>query len=264
MKEKIKAEDIKIGVAKVTSEGVFLYLKTDPRDVMNMLDKKFGELGWQAEHDTTVITTPDGSRTLPHCKLSVWDAEKNVWISRDGYGSEMPFAEVHRAKAEASDALKLAAIQFGIGRELYSFDNIFAFAKNEQNTVLINTFMEKDGEWRTNDEFICTQVIYDEAGEKIKALAIKDNTTGRMCFTEDRRDGKKDTNRAGVKLKDALEMAHDCSGHLAEKKLGDLSPDELLYVFGKTKSQTVKQGCIAIVNATPKAKEVFVAAGVNI
>ncbi len=268
------AEDIKIGVAQVTDVGVFLYLKADPRDIMDKLDEKFGPLGWQEVHETKVERENGMDILVCRCTLSVWNNERNAWISRDGFSSSMDFSGVHRMKAEASDALKLAAIQFGIGRELYSFDNIFAYAKSDKGETLINIFKDDQGKCWTNDEFAVTQIINDETTGKIKALAIKDVTTDRMIFAEDRRTPSKQKknnsltpvpkNKKYISLAEAKAMDHDCTGNVAGKKLGQLTADELFYVYGRTGKRDIKIACIAIAQTDASIGAIFNAGGIPI
>lgn len=83
----------------------------DARDVMNRLDEVCGIFGWQSEH--SVI----GSRTI--CRLSIRNPDTGEWISRtDGCGD----TDIEAEKGAFSDALKRAAVAFGIGRYLYHLD----------------------------------------------------------------------------------------------------------------------------------------------
>lgn len=83
----------------------------DARMVQDRLDETLGVAGWQDEY----TTLPDGSVV---CKLSVRLGEQ--WLVKMDVGSpsEQP-DEGDRLKAAFSDALKRAAVKFGIGRYLY-------------------------------------------------------------------------------------------------------------------------------------------------
>jgi len=237
-----------------------------------MLDEEYGALGWKESYDVKILQENGTDQRICKCTLSVLNKETGEWISRDGFSSNMPFAEVHRAKAEASDALKLAAVQFGIGRELYSFDNIFAFAKDEKGNSLINIFLEKTGDWWTNDEFEVTQILYED--DKIKALTIKDKTTNQQIFTEDRRKPvneratiiktTKDGPEKKLTLKEAKATISDVEGPLKGKKLEELTGEELLYVYTKTKTQDVKFAAIAIAQNDKAILDIFRAGGIKI
>jgi len=76
------------------------------RDVMNRLDEVFGVGGWQAHYENL------GGRMI--CKLSCRIGDK--WITKcDGAGD----TDIEGDKGGISDALKRAAVLWGIGRYLY-------------------------------------------------------------------------------------------------------------------------------------------------
>ena len=78
----------------------------DARADMNRLDEAVGALNWKREH----------SRDNRNCVVSIWDADKKQWISKEDTGTES-FTE--KEKGLASDSFKRACFNWGIGRELY-------------------------------------------------------------------------------------------------------------------------------------------------
>jgi hypothetical protein len=83
----------------------------DARAVMDRLDSVLGVAGWQDSYQLL----PDGSVLCRlRCKLG------EAWVVKADVGSpsEQP-DEGDRHKAAFSDALKRAAVKFGIGRYLY-------------------------------------------------------------------------------------------------------------------------------------------------
>jgi hypothetical protein len=90
----------------------------DARNVMDRLDEVVGVGNWR--DDYTVL--PDNSVV---CQLSVRIAGE--WIPKTDVGSpsEQPDGG-DRTKAAFSDALKRAAVKFGIGRYLYELPNTWA------------------------------------------------------------------------------------------------------------------------------------------
>ena len=96
------------------------------RDVMDRLDEVSGVEGWQTEFDYI------GDRMI--CKLSIRfyfkteDVSKWVssWITKSDGADD---SNIEGAKGGISDALKRAAVQFGIGRYLYHA-NAFDADKN--------------------------------------------------------------------------------------------------------------------------------------
>lgn len=81
----------------------------DARDVMNRLDSVVGPQNWQNRYEV------HGNKTI--CYLSIRDADDPVlWITKaDGAGD----TDVEAEKGSISDALKRAAVLWGIGRYLY-------------------------------------------------------------------------------------------------------------------------------------------------
>lgn len=89
----------------------------DARDVMDRLDAVFGVAGWEDEYEAE----PDGSTV---CTLRVRIGDQ--WVSKMDVGgaSDQP-DEGDRRKASFSDALKRAAVKFGIGRYLYALPPVW-------------------------------------------------------------------------------------------------------------------------------------------
>ena len=83
----------------------------DARSVQDRLDEVLGVEGWQDEYELL----PDGSVV---CKLTLHLGDR--WVTKMDVGSpsEQPDSG-DRLKAAFSDALKRAAVKFGIGRYLY-------------------------------------------------------------------------------------------------------------------------------------------------
>ena len=78
----------------------------DARDVMNRLDKAVGVANWQTQYSWI------GDRMI--CSLSIRiDGE---WITKSDGADD---SNIEGAKGGISDALKRAAVLFGIGRYLY-------------------------------------------------------------------------------------------------------------------------------------------------
>jgi len=104
---------------KAKTSGLALaYL--DARDVMDRLDEVVGPQCWQSR----VFETQSG-RIL--CELSV--DVGGTWITKtDGAGD----TQVEGEKGAISDALKRAAVLWGVGRYLYRLPNSWCRLKNER------------------------------------------------------------------------------------------------------------------------------------
>lgn len=86
----------------------------DARDVMDRLDMACDPENWQS-----AFTETQTGRVL--CKLELWVNDR--WIAKtDGAGN----TAVEGEKGGISDALKRAAVQWGIGRYLYDLKDVWA------------------------------------------------------------------------------------------------------------------------------------------
>jgi hypothetical protein len=93
----------------------------DARDVMERLDEVCGPAGWSTYNEET----PRG-RVL--CKLSI--LVEGEWVTKtDGAGD----TAVEGEKGGISDALKRAAVQWGVGRYLYDLNSVWAPCESRDN-----------------------------------------------------------------------------------------------------------------------------------
>lgn len=126
-----------------TKGMVLAYL--DARDVMNRLDEVCGPGGWEVAYDET----PSGRIicTLRVCVIGPDDENKwGHWVEKsDGAGATAFEGE----KGAISDALKRAAVCFGIGRYLYEckapwidLDNGY-IPKNFDGSMYLTAFSSK-------------------------------------------------------------------------------------------------------------------------
>jgi len=81
----------------------------DARDVMDRLDLVCGPAGWERRHPHVGGTTT--------CEIAIWVPILERWVVKsDGAGD----TQVEAEKGSLSDAFKRAAVNWGIGRYLYS------------------------------------------------------------------------------------------------------------------------------------------------
>src|SRR5690554_3937415 len=83
-------------------KGAILLLYKDARCDMNILDETVGPYSWKREH----------SRDNKNCTVSIWDKEKEQWISKEDTGTE---SNQQAEKGLASDSFKRACFNWGIG-----------------------------------------------------------------------------------------------------------------------------------------------------
>jgi hypothetical protein len=104
-------DEIKFKPGVVSGNRALALPYVDARAIQDRLDEVLGVAGWQDEYECL----PDGSVV---CRLQL--RLNKEWITKMDVGgpSEQP-DEGDRRKAAFSDALKRAAVKFGIGRYLY-------------------------------------------------------------------------------------------------------------------------------------------------
>jgi hypothetical protein len=106
------AEEIKWKPGTVNGNRALAMPYIDARCVMERLDDVLGVEGWQDEYEFL----PDGSCA---CRLRL--RINGEWVQKMDVGGESEQKdEGDRRKAAVSDALKRAAVKFGVGRYLYS------------------------------------------------------------------------------------------------------------------------------------------------
>ena len=96
--------ECRIGTYK-EGKGMSLLLYKDARVDQRLLDEVVGPYNWKNSYEVV--------KNVLHCTVSIYDSEKNEWISKQNCGTES-FTEAQ--KGEASDAFKRACFNWGIGR----------------------------------------------------------------------------------------------------------------------------------------------------
>lgn len=156
----LRADEIDVRVATVKENGLSLLLYKDARCDMNILDETIGSMNWKREH----------TRDNANCIVSLWDSEKQQWISKEDTGKES-FTE--KEKGIASDSFKRACFNWGIGRELYTAPFIWIKAEDANIKQYNNKFS-------SNEKFTIEKIAYDEA-KNITGLSIQ-NSKGKRVF----------------------------------------------------------------------------------
>lgn len=157
----LKSDEIDVRVGSVKENGLSLLLYKDARCDMNVLDESVGAFNWKREH----------TRDNANCIVSIWDAEKQQWISKEDTGTES-FTE--KEKGLASDSFKRACFNWGIGRELYTAGFIWINAKD-------CTIKPKGQGFTTYDTFSVESISYDD-DRRINGLQIVNEKTKKVVF----------------------------------------------------------------------------------
>lgn len=155
----LRADEIDARISICNSYGVGILLYKDARCDMNILDETFGPMNWQRSH----------SRENRNCTVSIYDADKGQWVSKEDTGTE---SYTEAEKGLASDSFKRACFNWGIGRELYTAPKIFVGAKD------LKTLKEDKGRWTCRDFF--RVVIVQYSGRKLCYVAIRNEKTGKL------------------------------------------------------------------------------------
>ena len=148
---KLRADEIDIRVAQISEKGASLLLYKDARCDMNILDETVTPMGWMRQH----------SRDNANCTVSLWDTDKQMWISKEDTGTE---SNTEAEKGLASDSFKRACFNWGIGRELYTAPFIWLPAGK------VSIVEGRNGKKATYDKFSVSHIEYD--GNSICALEI--------------------------------------------------------------------------------------------
>ena len=126
----------------------------DARDVEDRLDEELSPALWQDEYYQVKDTL--------FCKIGILVGNEWVWksgagVEKSSYNDDQDI----KLKGEASDAFKLAAIKWGIFRDVYKYDMIFIDAKENSKGKLFPV---------------------DEKGKEIKQYKLTDYITSNFEF----------------------------------------------------------------------------------
>ncbi len=156
----LRADEIEVRVSQVMAKGASFLLYKDARCDMNMLDETVGPFGWQRKHELI-----NGKE---FCTLSIKDPNTGEWISKQDCGTE---SNTEKEKGETSDALKRAAFNWGIGRELYTKIFIYIPGITEPDPKSTGRYKLKN----PYEKYTVSEVTIDKDRQKITELKIVDS-----------------------------------------------------------------------------------------
>lgn len=163
----LRANEIEARIGTITEKGCSLLLYQDARAAMNVLDETVGPMNWQRSH----------TRDNQNCTISIWDDEKNQWISKEDTGVES-FSE--KEKGLASDSFKRASVNWGIGRELYDTPFIWIPAES------LSKIWQEGTKWKTKDCFMVSGFECDENKHPVY-IEIWNRVTRKQVYKYDKR-----------------------------------------------------------------------------
>lgn len=105
----LRPDEIEVRVGQVFEKGVSMLLYKNARTDMQILDETYGAMNWQKDYKEV--------KGNLYCGIGVWDADKATWVWKWDCGTE---SNTEKEKGEASDAQKRSAVNWQIGRELYT------------------------------------------------------------------------------------------------------------------------------------------------
>ena len=188
----LRADEIDVRINQIASNYCTMLLYKDARCDMNILDETVGAMNWCRGH----------SRDNANCEVSIWDTEKQQWITKEDTGTES-FSEAE--KGLASDSFKRACVNWGIGRELYSSPNIITFPRKDMIPKGKDSeFFENDkGKYTTKTYFWVEVIDYDE-NDNIVDLIIRDNKNN-IRFSQLTKEKEKELEKKMATMKKFIE-----------------------------------------------------------
>ena len=156
-------DEIECKISTIKEKGLSLLLYKTARTDMQLLDETVGAYNWQCNYEEV--------KGNMYCTISIYDKEKQQWISKQDCGVESAFGD--KEKGEASDAFKRAGFKWGIGIELYTSPFIW-IGSDKCNIKTVN------GKVSCNDKFIVEKIKTEN--KQIVGLAIKNETTNTRVF----------------------------------------------------------------------------------
>ena len=166
----LKANEIDARVGTVGQKGVTILLYKNARTDMQILDEEVGANNWQKDYKEI--------KGNLYCGIGVWDDDKKQWIWKWDCGTE---SNTEKEKGEASDAMKRSAVNWQIGRELYTAPFIFMPVATEPDPY-------NKGKYKMVNKYELNGIYVSEIKTvkgKIKDLSLAMN--GTVVWSTDRR-----------------------------------------------------------------------------
>ena len=194
----------------------------DARTVMDRLDAVIGPGNWRDSYYVSTDKEVNGKRVVEViCVLGVRAQEGGEWIEKQDVG------EGDTLKAATSDALKRAAVKFGVGRYLYKLPKVWADLDERGQIKDYEAVKARllSGEATSHEpERPARPVSSRNTGAASTASGGNDPKRGPIGFIL--RLARKHAAEGESEHQVALELASACFGREV-KRLFDLSMDEL-------------------------------------
>lgn len=166
----LEANEIECRIGTFSEKGISLLLYQDARAAMILLDATVGAENWQRKHEiinNNLFCSIGINMNYKHPE------KEPFFVWKQDVGVE---SYTEKEKGQASDSFKRAAVNWGIGRELYTAPFIWI------NPDGFTTKMTKDGKKTTYDRFVVTHIGYDN-DRNISSLSIYNTKLNKTVFT---------------------------------------------------------------------------------
>lgn len=218
----LHANEIECRVATVSEKGCSLLLYKDARVDQNLLDEIVGAMNWQRSH----------SRDNANCTVSIWDSEKNMWVSKEDTGKE---SNTEAEKGLASDSFKRACFNWGIGRELYTAP--FIWVGNDKCEIKKHP---KTGKPTCTDKFSVTEIKYNDSSE-IVSITIRNETKKCVAYTNNKNNADKGSKKSKVESEVEYATTVEKKSLLATCEEHNIDINDILAKVGCTDKLTSEQ-----------------------
>ena len=155
----LRADEIEVRIGQIYEKGVTMLLYKTARTDMAILDEVYGAMNWQNQYRR------DENGNL-FCGIAVWNDKIKQWVIKENCGTE---SNTEKEKGEASDAMKRAGFNWGIGRELYTAPFIWlsvATVPNGKGGYRLNNPRELNG-------IYVSSITTEEKDGKLKITALE-------------------------------------------------------------------------------------------
>lgn len=196
-----KAEELEIRVQQAKNGKTKLLTYIDSRAAVLLLNETVGAYGWQSDFKEV--------NGLTICQLSIWDENKQQWITKSDTGSE---SNIEANKGLISDAYKRCLARWGFTC-LYTAPEIVLpyedkFAKLSVSEV---TF---DSEYA--DGNMTSLTLVDKYGKEVFKWDLKNGSTCNAEAPKEYRNDTKPTAKVSFKLTTVDELHAFCNERVKE------------------------------------------------
>lgn len=195
----LKPNEIECRIGMVSDKGVSLLLYKNARVDMQILDECFGIFGWKRSHSCI-----DGKL---FCTVEVRDPDTGDWITKEDVGVS---AFTEKEKSQASDAFKRAAVNIGIGRELYTAPFIWISStkvniqKRGDKLYCNDRFAVGSIEYNDNREICSLTIVRANDGEVVYKMYSNSSKPSQLISDDMIRQLYSELDRTGVEINTVL------------------------------------------------------------